>query len=116
MKLLIVFFLVGSLALVLLGVNADLDRHTSTCPLMGMPALCQMNPIEHSAAWQSMFVAASVFIVVIFLRVFSSVHRTFLAYAYSVRPFIKVVDVRDPLQQALSDGILNPKIYNLSVF
>lgn len=116
MRLLIVFFLVGSLGLVLLGVNTDFDKQMSTCPLMGMSVLCQMSPIEHSAAWQSMFVAVSVFIVVVFLRFFSFFHKTFLAHTYSAWSLIKVVDVRDPLQQAFSDGILNPKIYDPAIF
>ena len=103
------------------------DGTMQNCPFMGVAALCQMNPLEHLVAWQSMFSAiatnaANVFLLLLLLTLI------LLMRIVGRLPFKEHLDrlaVRErqytrhslafahanPLQEALSQGILNPKVY-----
>ncbi len=86
------------------------------CPVMGMSVLCQMNPLEHIGKWQVMFTALPLEIIfVVFALLFLMIYA---AFKYSLVPpsliryeFSSFNFFRSPLQEAFSDGILNPKIF-----
>ncbi|MEK7151839.1 MAG: hypothetical protein AAB773_00220 [Patescibacteria group bacterium] len=123
----IAFLLVGFIGANHLGMNmGSLGQEMSGCSVMGMTTVCQMNPLEHIAAWQNMFVSVSpkgtFDALVLFLA--------FLLFAFSVKDFWSaglasffsdqkttpilrrtISIIRNPLAEAFSNGILNPKIF-----
>lgn len=121
------FLLIGSLGVLTMGTEMQSDGHMPGCPFMGENAICGMSPLEHMAAWQSMFVStltkifkthqllllvAAIFAAFLTMRLLfetaldllASRQRLYLkySYAYAYVP---------PLQEAFSQGILHPKIY-----
>ena len=121
----VAFLTMGTLGFSL-GMEKGTDGQMSPCPFMGMnkEVVCQMTPFEHMAAWQSMFtslplkdisVLASLLLLVV-VAVFltkklwgakelelMSLHRQRFRY----RTFF----FHSPLQEAFSNGILNPKLF-----
>jgi len=99
----------------------------SHCPLMpGMSSLCQMNPLEHIAAWQSMFAAIpkqyDMLASLLLLLVASFAIGTFLMRRVAYPPPMFTarqkltyrqsnIPFTDSLREALADGILHPKVY-----
>ncbi|MHB8710001.1 MAG: hypothetical protein ACYC6X_00375 [Minisyncoccota bacterium] len=51
------FFLLGSFGLTHLTMNTGAEGQMSGCPLMGIPALCHMSPLEHAFTFQNMLTA-----------------------------------------------------------
>ena len=103
------------------------DGTMQNCPFMGVTALCNMNLLEHLTAWQSMFNAIPASIASVFLLL-SLLALVFLAYGRVRELFYESIDslavlvqlyarrslafaYANSLQQAFSDGILNPKVY-----
>ncbi len=121
------FLLISFLGVGHLGMNMDsLGQEMPGCSVMGMATVCQMNPLEHIAAWQSMFVSVSPKGISGTLAFFLA----FLLFAFSAKSFWSVglasfffnqkttsilrrviSIIRNPLQEAFSNGILNPKIF-----
>ncbi len=92
-----------------------MDDH-GICPVMGMSAICQMNPLEHLGKWQAMFTALPLEIILFaFALLFLLVNMTFVKlFARSPPPRPNSTQFnffKSPLQEAFSDGLLNPKIY-----
>jgi hypothetical protein len=98
------------------------DGQMSGCPFMGEGAICQMNPLEHLAAWQSAFTTILPGQSVVFLLLLLS----FLLLRFGRQSFARNKDspihlfyIRyrerlfflNPLQEAFSNGILNPKVF-----
>jgi hypothetical protein len=97
------------------------------CFIPGMAEmLCQMNPLEHIAAWQSMFTAVpsqgDTILLLAFLLALA-LGAPVLTYRYPALQraisvsqqklflyFKQRIPIVHPLQEALSGGILNPKI------
>src|SRR3989344_381758 len=98
---------------------------SSKCPFMpGMASLCQMNPLEHIAAWQSMFAAIpnqSDILTVLFLLALALGATLLVRANWSMAPpkilvsqpsftyYKRYIPIMSPLQEAFSDGILHPK-------
>jgi hypothetical protein len=98
------------------------DGQMSGCPFMGEGAICQMNPLEHLAAWQSAFTTILPGQSVVFLLLLLS----FLLLRFGRQSFARNKDspihlfyIRyrerlfflNPLQEAFSNGILNLKVF-----
>ena len=87
--------------------------------------ICQMNPIEHIQEWQSMFrtlpardVLLYLFTFVMFISfIFQkfwnkfSIHNTSLLFSRPIHVLRDSFQVFDPIQEAFSSGILNPKSF-----
>ena len=96
------------------------------CPLSGhQMVICQMNPTEHIQEWQSMFtmlpvesavfaiLALFAFFVVFTSKLWSGISLPDPATVYSQRFRARAFafQIFDPLKEAFSSGILNPKLY-----
>lgn len=125
-----IFLVLASFALMSvlgMGIGMEItDGQMSSCPFMaGQPTMCQMNITEHIAQWQQTFLgiptktnflALAVILLIgvlaSFIKPFSQLKKlaksTARFLAYRRANFAKVFD---PILVALSDGILNPKIY-----
>lgn len=119
----IVFFAAGTFGISHLGMTSDANGQMSNCPFMGVAALCDMNPLEHIAAWQNMFTAvpfkgisALALLLLAFFAVF--LWRDFwnTRWVQSISNHSqyfrnKTFLIRNELQEALSAGILHPKLF-----
>src|SRR3989338_9044020 len=122
---------IAALALILIshtgifhvGMNMQ-DSSMFFCPFMGEDAICNMNPLEHIATWQSAFTttAPGKGVVSLLVLLFASllVLQTWKHILSRRRdPPIQAFRVRykvyfpltSSLQEAFSNGILNPKIF-----
>lgn len=123
----------GILALLLMGIFGfyftmpmDSGGHMTGCPFMGATAVCNMTPLEHMAAWQSMFTStpaqaanvltllllAATLVASFFSRLFPRIDADLLGNKqrlYQKRSF--AFAYATPLQEAFSQGILNSKAY-----
>ncbi len=87
------------------------------CPVMGMSVICHMNPLGHIGKWQAMFTAIPLEIIfTAFVFMFFS--WVYVKFEHSLKPlsliryeFFSFNFFSSPLQEAFSDGILNPKIF-----
>lgn len=99
---------------------------TQRCPLSGHPmVICQMNPTEHIQEWQSMFtmlpvqsailalLALFAFFVIFKFKFWNKVSLPDPSALHAQRFRVRVFNFQifDPLQEAFSSGILNPKIF-----
>lgn len=89
------------------------------CPFMPGVNLCNMTPLVHLSAWESSFVALvaqsiGVLLVLALLAfVFVSFFPVLMVHVASV-PLFRAparLPVRRELQDAFSNGILNPKVF-----
>lgn len=100
------------------------DGQMSGCPFMGEGAICQMNPLEHLAAWQSAFTTilpdqslASLLLLLLLSFLLLRIGRQ--KFARNKDSPIQLFRIRfrerlffpSPLQEAFSNGILNPKVF-----
>lgn len=106
-----------------MGMEMSSKGEMSRCPFSGVTAICKMNPLEHIMAWQKMFTTLplkniSMLAILLLLAVFSvfflrdlwnknilqaiSTHSQHFRYNYVAR---------HKLQEAFSNGILNPKVF-----
>lgn len=121
--LLLVFVLVGFLGAGYGGMAIDAKGEMSLCPLMGVSTFCRMNPLEHLAVWQRMFVvfpqkdmrALLLFMLfsisaVFALRNFSRGAAVSASCLAALRR-VGAPPIGRALQEPLSQGILNPKIF-----
>ena len=103
------------------------DGTMQNCPFMGVTALCDMGALEHLTAWQSMFAAlptnaASALLLLILLALVLLV-RVVGRLPFKVEinwqairqklyaKHLLASSYAHPLQEAFSQGILNPKVY-----
>ncbi|RJQ35321.1 hypothetical protein C4568_01105 [Candidatus Parcubacteria bacterium] len=124
------FFFLGFLGLshTSMAMGQDGQMNSGNCFMPGMTeALCQMNPLEHIASWQSMFTAVpsqSDIILLLLALLALALGALFLAHRSSAPPravpvlqqklslyFKQRIPIVLPLQEAFSNGILNPKIF-----
>jgi len=123
------FFSVGFLGLghTNMTMSSMEEMPVGNCFMPGMTAsLCQMNPLEHIATWQSMFTAIPSqggilsLLAVLLALILGAV--TLFSYRGVAPPKILIpqlsylykrwrVPILDPLQEAFSNGILHPKIF-----
>lgn len=110
-----------------IGMQMNANGQMSGCMFTGT-GICSMTPLEHAATWEAMFTAvpaqtASVLLLLLLiLAVVSVLTRTlrpvfdFSLDRISVRQRLYAKQSRarayiNPIQEALSQGILNPKTY-----
>lgn len=129
-RLLLSFVLIVSISVAVFGISPTImgmemnsKEEMSPCPFSGVTAICRMSPLEHITAWQKIFTALplkniSILAILLLLAVFSifflwdlwsknnlqaiPFHRQRFRYGYVVRR---------KLQEAFSNGILDPKIF-----
>lgn len=127
------FFFVGFLGLGHTSMDISADRQTSAsnCFMPGMTeVLCQMNPLEHIAEWQSMFTAAPnqndvlMFLLALLALVLGTLflhsHQStappkILVSQFKFLYYKRHIPIVSPLQEAFSNGILHPKLYNATL-
>lgn len=118
----VALFFAASIGISHAGMSMDENGHMHDCPFMGMTAICQMNPLEHIAAWQSRFatltVKESLTMMLLALLALAIpalwqrlrvpiVQRTnALRFRESAAPITS-----NYLADALSNGILHPKVF-----
>ncbi len=101
--------------------SMDEQGNMPSCPYMSGAAICKMNPLEHVAAWQSMFTALPSstgtmaillfsLLAIVFIRIAWNVNPVELALIYTHR-FRNKPPIPRALQEAFSRGILNPKAF-----
>lgn len=98
----------------------------SNCPFMqGQAVVCKMDPLEHIAAWQSMFTSvppqdSSILILLLLVALaisflWTHLRRPSIDTTYkTTKLFIRrgdYIPLASPLQELFSSGILNPKVY-----
>jgi len=109
------------------GANMDMNGTMVNCPFAGHSmSICKMNPMEHIQEWQSMFTtlpakdALSSLLTILlallallglsFFKKFS-LHDQPWPEVY-INPFyLRRSQIFNPLKEAFSNGILNPKIF-----
>ncbi len=108
------------------GMGMDMNGTMVNCPFGGHSmSICKMNPMEHIQEWQSMFTTLPTKDALSFLYAFLallvllaigtwkkfSIHDQLWPEVY-INPFyLRRYQIFDPLQEAFSSGILNPKIF-----
>lgn len=123
----VAFLLVGFFGVGLMEIHmGSLEQEMSGCPVMGITIICQMNPLEHIAAWQSMFVSVlpkgafgTLALLLAFLLFVFSTKSSLGVHLFArlsdqkiIRISKRVISIiRNPLAEAFSNGILNPKIF-----
>lgn len=103
-----------------MGMNGE----TANCPFSDHSmSICKMNPLEHIEEWQSMFTAIPakdivsfffLLLVVIALTTLSFWSRFSIPdirYLYKRLLYKKKFHIPNPLEEAFSQGILNPKLF-----
>lgn len=108
-----------------MAMGEDGNMTMSNCPFMsGQAVVCNMDPLEHIAAWQSMFTGipsqtgstlillllAALALAFLWAHLWRpSIDRTYVPFRFFVqRDYIPPVS---PLQELFSSGILNPKLF-----
>ena len=110
-----------------MGMNQQSDGTMGGCMFTGMEEICEMSFTEHLTQWQSMFtttVTQNAFTVILLLllavvlvavAIFKrNLLLLFSYYTTRWRLYIKQnpnLYLFNPLKEAFSQGILNPKIY-----
>ena len=103
--------------------SMNINKATANCPFSThSEAICQMNPMEHIQEWQNAFtVLPTKNIVSIFLFILAFIliggftfYGRFLAQKPSFLFFKNIINsfrIFNPLKDAFSNGILNPKTF-----
>lgn len=100
----------------------DKQGNMPGCPYMNGVAVCKMNPLQHVAAWQSMFTALPsssdlmallllVLLAIVFIRVVRTVHTVEAALLYNQRFKYRSHVAHHVLQEAFAKGVLNTKTF-----
>ena len=102
-----------------LGMTMQDGKMMENCPFMGVPAICNMSPLEHLSAWQHMFASTMpqfiMFALLLLMTVLlSRFFENFLEYKPpTARPVFYhwyEFAVFDPLKLAFARGLIHPKI------
>lgn len=115
--------------MLLFGISQiSMDMNTmdgkANCPFGGHSmTICQMNPMEHIQEWQSMFTMLpaqnillllfALFAVLLIRKLHSkfSIPEPPLVLPSNLSAYSQSFQIFDPLKEAFSNGILNPKIF-----
>ncbi len=123
---LISFLSLGSFGMSHFAMNGMGGAVASNCPLMpGMASVCNMNPLQHIAAWQSMFTTASPqktpILALLFLLMFAGARALIGKIKWALEPplilswiQIRLANTFVPryaLQEAFSNGVIHPKVF-----
>ena len=109
-----------------MNMGPDGSMTMSNCPFMsGQAVVCNMNPLEHIAAWQSMFATTfqqngsdlltlllvALALALVWTRSFWPRSKQYLQPAFSIPQHRKERLPLPLLQELFSNGILNPKLF-----
>lgn len=106
-----------------LEVGVNMNKSMANCPFSAhSEAMCQMNPMEHFQGWQNAFtvlptkniVSMFLFILTFILMGGFAFPDRFLVQRPSflfLKNIINSFRIFNPLKDAFSNGILNPKIF-----
>lgn len=101
----------------------NINKSETNCPFSAhSEAMCQMNPMEHFQEWQNAFtvlptkniVSMFLFILTFILIGRFAFSNRFLVQKSSFLFLINIINsfrIFNPLKDAFSNGILNPKIF-----
>ncbi len=119
-----IFILIGIFGITEVG---DMDGTIIICPFSGHSmSICKMNPLEHIEEWQSMFttlpskgtLSVILSILLTLLALLGLKYFKKLSLENFSRPetwmesfYSRTVPVFNHLQEAFSQGILNPKLF-----
>ena len=108
-------------------IGMDTGGTTMRCPFSGHSmSICSMNPLEHIEEWQSMFTALpskdilllilSIFLTILALlglKYFKEISLSNLLRLETGADsfYLRTVPIPNSLQEAFSQGILNPKLF-----
>lgn len=122
--LILLVFLVLLFGFLQFGMNMDMKLGMVNCPLMPghSTVICKMNPLEHIKEWQSVFtfLPSDTLFIFIFATLLFFVLKNFWQYSTSL---FKISDsflnflfsnnfkIFDPLKEAFSQGLINPKVF-----
>ncbi|MHB1163225.1 MAG: hypothetical protein ACYCZZ_01725 [Minisyncoccota bacterium] len=119
-----VFLFVGAFGVAETAMTMGSDGHMAGCPLMGIPALCHMSPLEHASALQNMFAAipfagvllflVSLLLTLVGIPLFRSTWQIVRAFFWPIHaPPLRTSTYisQHSLQDAFSNGILHSKAY-----
>lgn len=90
---------------------------TLGCPIVGMPAICNMSVQEHISAWQDMFTAippVQILLLVALLLATVPIFRYLIHNSPRLlhfRPKERFVLTVDNLREAFSNGVIHSKAY-----
>ena len=109
------------------GIATDVNGNVAKCPLAGHSmSICITNPTEHIQEWQSMFTTLpaqqdtvfALFALIVLVAFGAlgfwnkfSIHNALLLLSRLRSRLRDSFQIFDPLQEAFSSGILNPKIF-----
>lgn len=107
-----------------LGLGMDMSGQMTNCPFSNHSmSICKMSPMEHIQEWQSMFTSLPIkdtLSIIFTLLLFIVIRNLLPRYKFSV-PEIKYLytkylfrsnfHIYNPLKEAFSGGILNPKLF-----
>lgn len=120
-SILLLVFVVTSVFGMWQMVGPHMDGSMNGCPLMvSMTTLCNMSALEHLSLWQRLFIAIRPNIVLLGLLLTACalcavwMRGLFLRESQGLRLYKQkrlLLASLDPLREALSRGILHPKIY-----
>ena len=104
--------------------SANMNGEMINCPFSDHSmSICKMNPLEHIQEWQSMFTTLpvkdavsfiSLLLVIIALTTLSFWNRFSIPdirYLHTRLLYKKNFHIPNPLEEAFSQGILNPKLF-----
>ncbi len=109
-----------------MSMDMSMMNGKANCPFSGHSiVICQLNPMEHIQEWQSMFTTLpakdtlSILSVILSLLVLLALRFLNTPYLFKkpriekyVNPFyLNRVPIFNPLKEAFSRGILNPKLF-----
>lgn len=92
------------------------DNQMTSCPIMGMPVICDMSVQEHISAWKSIFAAipGQILLLAALLFLARSVFRylTFKPPRFLyLKPKLQFASIFNYLQEAFSSGLIHSKVY-----
>jgi hypothetical protein len=104
--------------------SANMNGEMINCPFSDHSmSICKMNPLEHIQEWQSMFTTLpvkdtisilSLILIIISLNTLSFLSRFSIPdirYLHTRHLYKKKFHIPNPLDEAFSQGILNPKLF-----
>jgi hypothetical protein len=118
-----IFFVISSIGVSYIGMSMGASGQMSGCPLMGVPALCHMSPLEHAFTLQNMLTAVPFSgMFALLVSILLALAITLLASIWKdlgilfepvLRPPSRARELilRHSLQEAFSNGILNSKAF-----
>lgn len=109
------------------GASENVDGVAVNCPFGGHSvSICKANPLEHIQELQSMFVSlpgrdmlptlifSLLSLLALGLSLYKAIIKSWLSYRPIGRSILSGIFIPNPLKDAFSNGILNPKIYHLA--